>query len=102
MARRDVAAVERCLAPGFSHRTTAGVKTAADAFLEGVAAIPGIVEFVRLQGLQVEIVGETALATGTQHARVVIDGEIVDDRRGFVDCFVRSGDAWLLRAAFEL
>jgi ketosteroid isomerase-like protein len=102
IGRRDVEGLRRFLAPGFSHRTTGGATTPADAFLEGVSAIPGTIEFVKLTNLQVEVVGDSALVTGTQHARVVIDGEIVDDRRGFVDYFVRSGDTWLLRAAFEL
>jgi hypothetical protein len=102
IGRRDVAALRVSLAPGFSHRTTAGTTTTADVFLAGVAAIPGTIEFVRLEAVQVDVVGDAALVTGTQHARVVLDGAAVDDRRGFVDYFVRSGPEWLLRAAFEL
>ncbi len=102
IARRDVDQLRDLLAPEFSHRTTAGIVTPADAFLEGVAAIPGTIESVRLDNVQVELLGDTALVTGTQHARVVLDGETVEDWRGFVDCFVRDGDRWRLRTAVEL
>jgi len=102
IARRDVEHLRDLLAPGFTHRTTTGVVTPIDAFLEGIAAIPGTIESVRLEHLQVDGLGDAAIVTGTQHARVVLDGEAVEDRRGFVDCFVRDGDRWRLRTAVEL
>jgi hypothetical protein len=33
---------------------------------------------------------------------VLIDGQVVKDRRGFVDWFVKSGDAWRIRVAVDL
>jgi uncharacterized glyoxalase superfamily protein PhnB len=101
IGRRDVAALRELLAPEFCHRTTAGVVTHIDAFLEGIAAIPGTIESVRLEHLQSDLLGDTALVTGTQSARVVLNGEVIDDRRGFVDCFVREGGRWRLRVAYE-
>jgi ketosteroid isomerase-like protein len=102
IGRRDLGALRDLLAPGFSHRTAAGGLTTAEVFLEGVAAFPGAIESIGVEHLQVEVVGNVALVTGTQHARVVVDGATVEDRQGFVDCFVRDGDGWRLRAAFQL
>ena len=102
IGRRDVAALRDLLAPGFTHRTTTGVVTTADAFLDGVAAIPGTIDYVRVEQVLVDLVGDMALVTGTQHARVVVEGELVEERTGFVDCFARDGDRWRLRAAFAL
>jgi uncharacterized glyoxalase superfamily protein PhnB len=101
IGRRDLGALRELLAPEFCHRTTAGVVTYIDAFLEGIAAIPGTIESVRLEHLKSDLLGDTALVTGTQSARVVLNGQVIDDRRGFVDCFVREGSRWRLRVAYE-
>jgi uncharacterized glyoxalase superfamily protein PhnB len=102
IGRRDVLALRDLLAPEFCHRTTAGVVTYVDAFLEGITAIPGTIESVRLEHLQTDLLGDTALVAGTQSARVVLNSEVIEDRRGFVDCFVRDGNRWRLRSAVEL
>jgi len=102
IARRDVEAIGKLLAPGFVHRTPGGDSVDAAAFLAAIPQIPGEIEFVRLEALQVDLHGDGAFVTGIQHARVRIDGRHVDDRRAFVDWFVRVDGAWRLRAAAEL
>jgi hypothetical protein len=44
---------------------------------------------------------ESALVTGIQNAQVRIAGKDVDDRRAFVDWFVKTSGAWRIRAAVE-
>ena len=43
-----------------------------------------------------------AAAIGFQHARLKIDGETVDDRRGFIDWFVDVDGEWKVQAAVDL
>jgi hypothetical protein len=102
IARRDVASLRRLLGPGFVHRQHGGPASDADAFLATVAAIPGAIRFVRLEHLEVDVGPHGALATGMQHAQLELNGELVDDRRGFVDWFVLVDGAWRLQAAVDL
>jgi ketosteroid isomerase-like protein len=102
IARRDVAAIRELLAPDFVHRTHGGAGVDADAFVAAIEEIPGAIIRVTLEQLEVDICGDGALVTGFQHAQVLIDGQVVDDRRGFVDWFVKHADAWRIQAAVDL
>ena len=101
IARRDVVAVGALLATGFVQRPAGGAAVEAEAFLAGIAQIPGTIQFVKVEQLTVDIAGDGAIVTGIQHARLTIDGEMVDDRRAFVDWFVREGGAWRIRVAVD-
>ena len=101
--RRDEAAIRNLLAPDFLLRSPG--KPAADlaAFIEGIRGIPAEIVFVRLEHVEIDIAGASALATGVQHARVRVDGETLDERRPFVDWFVRTPSGrWLLQVALDL
>jgi ketosteroid isomerase-like protein len=100
--RRDVRALAGALAPGFVHRTLDGESRDADVFLKGIVDIPGEIVFVRLVGLEVDVAGAGALATGIQHAQVRIDGQEIDDRRAFVDWFITDDGRWKIRVAVDL
>jgi hypothetical protein len=102
IARRDVRAVRALLAPGFIHRTHGGAASNADAFVRAIEQIPGDIRFVRLEQVAVDLCGGGALVTGVQFARLVIDGKVVDDKRGFVDWFVKDGEKWRIQAAVDL
>jgi hypothetical protein len=102
IARRDVASLRALLAPDFLHRTHHGARSDLEGFLRAIAQIPGEIRFVRLEQLDIDVCAAGALATGTQHAQVVVDGQIVDDRRGFVDWFVKHGSTWRVQAAVDL
>lgn len=102
IAARDIAAVRALLAPGFVHRTHGGERSDAEAFLQGLAQIPGEIAFVHLERLVVDAASDWALVTGVQHARVVVDGASIDDRRGFVDWFVKHDNEWRIQAAVDL
>ena len=40
--------------------------------------------------------------TEVQHAQVLVDGQVIDDRRGFVDWFVKHAGRWRIQAAVDL
>ena len=102
IAQRDTGVLSGVLAPGFTYRGDGGSTTSdADAFLEGIRNIPGEMVFVRLERLTIDVAGDAAMLTGIQHARVKVDGQIIDDRRGFADFFVKIDDAWKLRAGAD-
>jgi ketosteroid isomerase-like protein len=99
---RDTATLATLLDDEFVHRAPGGAATGVTAFLEGVTAIPGEIVSVRLEDLAIDVAGGTALATGIQHAEVRVDGQLITDRRGFVDWFVKTGDTWRIRVAVDL
>ena len=99
---RDTVTLRSLIAPGFIHRSHGGAVSDAEAFLAGIEGIPGEIRFVALEQLVIDICPRGALATGIQHAQVVLDTEVVDDRRGFVDWFVRDNGTWRIQAAVDL
>jgi uncharacterized protein (DUF952 family) len=102
IGRRDVSWLATLLAPGFTYRGEGGTTTLdAAAFLDGIRKIPGEIAFVRLERVAVDGARDAALVTGVQHAQVAIDGQVVDDRRGFADLFIRIDGAWKLRAGTD-
>jgi hypothetical protein len=102
IAARDVNTLHRLLAPGFVHRTHGGDVAAVEKFLQGIAAIPGEIVFVKLENLRLDVTPAGVLATGIQHARVKVDGETIDDRRGFIDWFIESDGEWKIQAAVDM
>jgi uncharacterized protein (DUF952 family) len=103
IGRRDVLLLADLLAPGFTYRSDAG-QTALDAnaFLEGIRSIPGEIAFVRLERAAVDLAGDAAMLTGVQHAQVIVDGQTIDDRRAFVDFFIKIDGSWKLRAGADV
>ena len=102
IGRKDADALARWLAPDFLHRTPGQPPQAAAGFLEAIRGIPLEIVFVRLESVAVDVADGGALVTGIQHAQVRMDGAVVDDRRPFVDWFVRSDGEWRLRLAVEM
>ena len=102
ISRRAVDEIRRLLAPDFVHRSHGGPASRADDFLDAIAQIPGEIVFVRLEAMQIDVAGEGALVTGIQHAQVRIEGQLIDDRRGFVDWFVKRDGEWRIQAAVDL
>jgi len=100
--RRDLNALRGYLMPDFVHRTPGGDAVGLEAFLGAIAEIPGEIVAVTLDGVAVELHGDGAIASGLQHAQVRVDGELIVDRRAFVDWFVRVGAEWRIRVAVDL
>ena len=99
---RDVDALRGLLAPGFVHRTHGGEVAGLEKFLAGIAAISGDINFVKLEDLRLDVTPAGVLATGVQHAQLRIDGQTIDDRRGFIDWFVDVNGEWKIQAAVDV
>ena len=102
IARRDVAALRRLLAPGFIQRTHGGAVSDVETFLRAVEQIPGEIRSVTLEQLEVDMCPAGALVTGIQYAQVVVDGQLIEDRRGFIDWYVEDAGLWRIQAAVDL
>ena len=102
IGRRDTAALRALLAFGFVHRTHGGAAADLETFLTGVSQIPGEILFVRLEQLEIDLAATGALVTGIQYAQLRIDGQVVEDRRGFVDWFIKHAGEWRIQAAVDL
>ena len=103
IGRRDQRAIQTLLARDFVQRRV-GRHTAAtaDEFLAAIAQIPGEILSIDLFDLQVDLAEDHAIVIGIQHARVRVDGEVVDDKRPFVDWMVKEAGEWRFRAAIDL
>jgi ketosteroid isomerase-like protein len=102
IGRRDRAAVASLLAPDFIQRSIGGGAADTAQFLAAIEQIPGEIVSIDLADLQVDLGDGHAIVTGTQHARVRVDGEVIDDRRPFVDWMVKDASGWRFRAAIDL
>jgi ketosteroid isomerase-like protein len=102
ISRRDRLALGALLSQDFVHRTPGGDSVAMEPFLQGIEQIPGEILGVTLEQLVIDVAGDAALATGIQHAQVRLDGQVIDDRRAFVDWFIKHEGGWRLRVAAEL
>lgn len=102
IGRRDVTVVASLLAPDFLHRTPGSEARDAEAFVSAIREIPGEIAFVKLDSMQIDLCDGGALATGIQHSRVRIDGQDIDDRRAFVDWFVKHAGEWKFRVAVDM
>ena len=100
IAGRNVAALRPLLAPGFVHRSHGGAASDLETFLRTIEQIPG--DIVRLEQMQVDVCPAGALVTGIQFAQIAVDGQLVEDRRRFVDWFVEDAGEWRVQAAVDL
>ena len=102
IARKDVAALAGFLAPRFIYRQGGEEPRDAGRFLDAIGQIPGEILFVRLEKMTIDVAGDGAVVAGVQHAQVRVDGKRVDDKRSFVDWFVRVDGEWRIRLAIDL
>jgi hypothetical protein len=103
IGRRDEGAIRDTLAPDFVLRSPGGPSVDAEGFLSGIRQIPGEIVFVKLEDVHVELTDGYALVTGVQHAQLILDGATIDDRRPFVDWFLRNeGGTWQIKLALDL
>jgi hypothetical protein len=100
--RRSLSSLREQLAPGFVHRVLGGGGADAEAFLQSIVQIPGEIMLVRLAQVEVDMSPTGALVTGVQHAQVLLNDQVVEDQRAFVDWFVRHGGRWCIQAAVDL
>ncbi|HTU59479.1 MAG TPA: nuclear transport factor 2 family protein [Polyangiales bacterium] len=99
---RDAQALTAHLASDFVLRRPGGPAVEAEAFAASVRDQPVEIVSVQLEQLEIDVAGDSAVATGVQTSRARVDGETVDDRQPFVDYFVRRDGRWQLRVALDL
>lgn len=102
IGRKDVAALARLLAPDFVYRTPSGGASDAAMFLEAIGQIPGDIVFVKLEKMTIDVADGGAVVTGIQHAQVRVDGKAIDDKRPFVDWFIKHDGEWRIRLALDV
>ena len=102
IGRRDSHAIRAMLAPGFVHRSHGGASVTADAFVAAINAIPGEIVSLSLEELHTDRTPTGILVTGIQHAEVRIEGELITDRRRFIDWFVAVAGEWRIQAAVDV
>lgn len=100
--RRDRRGIAALLADDFVQRTIGGGRADAAEFLAAIEGIPGDIVSIDLAHLEVELGDGAAIVTGVQHARVRVDGKVVDDRRPFVDWMIKQQGEWRFRAAIDV
>ena len=100
IAARDVAALQAELTDDFVHTSIGGVEQDRGAFLEAIRDAPYRILELRGERLHVRAMGDIALLSGVQRARVALpDGSVVTGAGAFVDLFVSTGNGWRLRHA---
>lgn len=99
IAARDMATLERVTAPEFHFETADGAKGDRAAWLEGVRAMPYVIESIRNDDLVLRLDGERAVLCGVQRAEVRVEREIVVDEARFCDLWEHRHGQWFLTFA---
>lgn len=99
---RDDQALKGHLASDFVLRRPGGSSVEAAAFVASVKEQPVEIISIQLEQLEIDVAGDSAIATGVQSSRARIEGETVDDRQPFVNYFVKRDGRWQLRVALDL
>jgi hypothetical protein len=98
IAARDVATLERVLAPDFRFEQ-AGQRGDRRAWLAGIAARAETVEWITNEELRLRVDGDHALLCGVQRAGVLVDGKRITDRGTFCDRWQKLDGHWLVTFA---
>ena len=100
IAARDIAGLQAELTDDFIHTSVGGVEQDRSAFLETIRDAPYRILDLRGERLQVRAMGDIAILSGVQRARVALpDGSVVTGAGAFVDLFVSTRSGWRLRHA---
>jgi ketosteroid isomerase-like protein len=100
---RDAIALGAELTLDFVHSTLGQPDQGRDAFLKAIQEMPYRIHDITGQDLKVRVMGEVALLSGVQRARVALpDGSEVTAATAFVDLFARLSSGWLLRHAVSV
>lgn len=96
---RDSAALAAELATDFVHSAVGQPDQGRDAFLKAIGEMPYRILEIAGQDLRVRVMGDVAVLSGVQRARVALpDGEVIA-ATAFVDLFARLTSGWRLRHA---
>ena len=100
---RNRAALAANLTQDFVHTPFGSPDQDRDAFLRAIEDVPYKILELSGEDLRVRILGEIALLSGFQRAKVQFpEGAAVEGISAFVDLFVGGPGAWRLRHAFSI
>ncbi len=101
---RDLAALEAELDEAFVLSPIGQPEQDRPAFLAAIRDMPYQILEIHGEEIRVHALGEVALVSGIQRARVALpdNGAIVNAATAFVDAFVRFGAGWRLRHAVSV
>jgi len=100
---RDMASLEAELTEDFVHGSPGQPDQERGAFLRAIRDSPYRILEIQGEDLRVRLLGEVAILSGIQRARVALpDGQVVIAGTAFVDCFVKTDTGWRLRHAVSV
>ena len=100
---KDLASLGQELAEDFVHSAPGSPDQPRDAFLAAIRDMPYDIRELKGEDLRVRVLGDVALVSGIQRARVALaDGTLVSAGTAFVDVFQKSGGRWRLRHAVSV
>jgi ketosteroid isomerase-like protein len=100
---KNVEALSRWLADDFAYRSPGRAAQNRNAFLTGVAAIPGDILNVEAEEAAVKVVGPAVVVCGVQRAEVrLAGGETIISRVAFTDVFEHRPSGWKLVLAYGI
>jgi uncharacterized protein (TIGR02246 family) len=98
---RDASALAKELAADFVLSSPGKPDQSREDFLQAIASMPYQILEVGGEHIRCRLLGDVAVLSGVQRARVAIaPGNVVVARTAFADLFVRDGNSWRLRHAF--
>ena len=101
--QKDVAALGRELSQDFVHSSPGQPDQPREAFVAAIRDMPYAIRGIEGEDLRVRELGEAAVLSGVQRARVALaDGREVVARTAFVDVFTRQDGRWRLRHAWSV
>lgn len=100
---RDLARLSAELAEDFVHTPFGSPNQDREAFLRAIAEVPYTILELSGEDLRVRILGEVALLSGLQRAKVQFpEGTVIEGVSMFVDLFAGGPGAWRLRHAVSI
>jgi ketosteroid isomerase-like protein len=101
---RDITALEAELAEGFVLFSHGNPEQDRASFLAAIRDMPFQILEIRGEDVRVRVLGDVALVSGIQRARVAMpdNGAIVNAATAFVDAFARTDAGWRLLHAVSV
>ena len=100
---RDLTKLAAELTEDFVHTPFGSPNQDREAFLRAIADVPYKILELSGEDLRVRLLGEVALLSGFQRAKVQFpEGAVVEGVSAFVDLFAGGPGAWRLRHAFSI
>ncbi|QDE65922.1 nuclear transport factor 2 family protein [Myxococcus xanthus] len=94
---KDLEAIKSLTTEDFIYRGADGAEMNRDAFVVGIAEIPGHITSVEAEKMKAHVFGDTGVLAGIQRSHLrMTDGSEVTDRVYFTDVWQRRDGKWLM------